>query len=699
MHRRREWLLYALSSPLLLADPKQSPLRYRNYSRVFPDYLRSLAEAAYRRRLAAVNKIQTPQALRERQQWVRRTFWELIGGEPERTPLNAKVTGSYERSGYRLEKVVYESFPGLHISANLYIPTTARPPYPGVLFQMGHAIEGKAGDVYQRCCQGLARLGFLVLGFDPMGQGERAYYPDATGTRTRFDSADTEHTVPGKQMLLYNDTSTRLQLWDAVRSLDYLASHPLVDPKRLATTGQSGGATNSMMLAAVDDRLAAAAITCGNMENFACAGFDPPGSTDDAEQNFVASAPVGFDRWDMLYPLAPKPLLVLVSARDSFGTYSPRYLDSGWEEFQHLKRMYALMGKAEHLAWDDTPLPHGLAYYPRLQVYKWMRRHLQPDLPAVTAEPEVAPEKPETLWVSESGSVVRSFRGQTPFSLNQRRAPKREGDWQKLLHLEERPATQALKVVGSVPSKGMTVEAIEVESAPGVYLPAWFFRPQKPDPNAAILLILEPQGRNSRWQEGALYHELAASGITVCAADVRGTGDLVPEYGRGSARYTGPHHEEDHYAWASLMLGRPLVGQRVTDILALVRALSTRGQIRVAASGKMTVPALFAAALEPRVQALLLSGGLTSFTDLVRSEDYKHPFANFVPGLLLHSDLPDIARSLAPRPLTVAAPVDSNDQRVPPSQVQSAFSNADHIRVLADPGWSLQSLMAFSRGK
>ena len=202
-----------------------------------------------------------------------------------------------------MEKVVYESRPRLHIPANLYIPTGGKPPYPGVLFQMGHSLNGKAAESYQRCCQGLARLGYLVLAFDPMGQGERVYYPDAQLKRTRLSSSDDEHTLPGKQMLLYGDTSTRFQVWDAMRSLDYLAAHPLVDPKRLASTGQSGGGTLTMLLMAVDDRLAAAAVASGNTENLVCADFNPPGSTDDAEQNFLDGGPAGFDRWDLFYPV------------------------------------------------------------------------------------------------------------------------------------------------------------------------------------------------------------------------------------------------------------------------------------------------------------------------------------------------------------------------------------------------------------
>src|SRR5262249_35730890 len=123
---------------------------------------------------------------------------------------------------------------------------------------MGHSTDGKAAVVYQRCCQGLARLGYVVLAFDPMGQGERTYYPRSSPSPSRL-GADEQHASPGRQLIPKGITSTRLQTWDSLRSLDYLASHPLVDPRRLASTGQSGGGTTTMLLAAVDDRLAAAA--------------------------------------------------------------------------------------------------------------------------------------------------------------------------------------------------------------------------------------------------------------------------------------------------------------------------------------------------------------------------------------------------------------------------------------------------------
>ena len=626
---------------------------YRDYSRVLPDYLRTLAAEAYAKRNSALAAITTPEAARRRQAWTRETFWRLAGGTLQKTPLNVRTTGAFERDAYKVEKLIYESRPGFHIPANLYLPKKGSAPFPAVLFQMGHTLNGKAAPLYQYCCQGLAQLGFIVLAFDPMGQGERTYYPRANGNTTRLSSADSEHTLPGKQLILTGDTSTRLQVWDAVRSLDVLATHPLVDGGRLASTGNSGGGTLTMLLAAVDDRLACAAPACANTENLACANFNPPGSTDDAEQDFLASGPEGFDRWDTLYPLAPKPLLIINSAKDFFGTYSPRYIENGREEFAKLARMYELLGKPSNLVWHESPLPHGLSHDIRIEIYRWFRKHLQGIDTPLVQEPPIKAEPEATLYATRTGNVVRDLDSKTPHILARERAtsiptPSTPRDLPKLLALDPIPHP-ALVIKGETRSQHAHIFAVEVASASGVHVPAWIFYPSTPRGDAPQLILLEPAGRNGRWGEDSLCQQLAARGITVIAPDLRGIGDLRPEYPRHAAGHARSHQEEEAYAWASMMLGKPLLGQRVTDLIAVVRSIQGRGPIRVAATGAMTVPAIFAAALEPAIQILHLSGGVESFRSLLATEEFRHPFANFVNDVLRHADLPQLIASIAPR--------------------------------------------------
>jgi dienelactone hydrolase len=630
-------------------------IRYREYARCLPDYLAALADEAYARRSARIGRLTTAAAIREYQGWARRTFLELIGGLPERTPLDLRTTGGFDREGYRLEKIVYQSRPGLFVTANLYLPKGGTAPYPGVLFHMGHSTEGKSNTGYQRCCQGLARLGYVVLAFDPMGQGERTNYPKPGGWLTRLRSATDEHSVPGRQMLLLGETATAMQLWDAIRSLDVLAAHPEVDAKRIGSTGQSGGATLTMLLAAADERIAAAAVSSGNTENFAVRPFVSPGSTDDAEQDLIGSGAVAFDRWDLLWPIAPKPLLVATSAHDFFGTYSPSYETSGREEFARLKRAYDVLGAANRLGAFETPLPHGLSYSLRVAIYNWFEHHLKARAREVAEEPPTAPEAAEALWCGASGNTVRDFGGKTPFAMLAETAraiptPESAPDLAKLLGMEPRPGA-TLEVRGATRYRECDVRAVEVNSAPRVWVPAWLFLPKRAW--SRLLVLVEPNGRNGRWREDDLYPQLAAAGIAACAVDVRGVGDLEPQFSAGSAGYEQSHQSEEDYAWASLILGHSLLGQRTADLVAMVRALAAaypQASIAVAARDRMTVPSLCAAALEPRIAKLYLARHLVSWRSLVEAETYTQPFANFVPGALRATDLPQIARRIAPRP-------------------------------------------------
>jgi dienelactone hydrolase len=694
--------LSAAPSPGRLPAASAAPypgVAYRDYFRGLPDFLDKLAACAYEARNQRIATLTTPAAVRRRQQWARETFWKLVGGAPERTPLNIRTVGGFEREHYRVEKLLYESQPNLYVPANLYIPKSHKPPFPGVLFQMGHTNNGKAG-YYQRCCQGLAQLGYLVLGFDPMGQGERIYYPDASGIKSRLVH-DSEHSHAGRQMLLVGDSATRMQVWDAVRSLDVLASHPLVDPRHIGATGQSGGGTTTMFISAVDDRIAAAVVCSGNTENVACENFIAPGSIDDAEQNFPGSGPLGFDRWDCLYPLAPKPLLVSVSDKDFFGTYSPRYISNGWEEFQKLRKVYAVLGQEDRIAWGGTPLPHHLSYDTRLQVYNWFARWLKGETGRIEAEPPTAMEEDSTLWVTGSGSVVRSFPGSaTPFSLTRGAMPKAQTTQtpealKTLLGVEMPPRALAARVLKRVPSDGCQIEALDIPSAAQVWLPAWLFRPNT-GPVKSVLLLLEPAGRNydDSWQQGGLYQELATNGHIVCVPDLRGVGDLTPEIGRGAALYEAERRSEEAWAWGSLILGKPLLGQRVTDILAALEALRHHDGVAsltliVAARGKWTVPAQFAAALDSNFAALYLAGGLLSFRNIVETEDYTYPFANFVPGILHHTDLTELP---GPKRVVLAGVVDSAGNAAPIDVVRAAYSKAGNVEVVAEARWDAATL-------
>jgi len=253
-------------------------------------------------------------------------------------------------------------------------------------------------------------------------------------------------------------------------------------------------------------------------------------------------------------------------------------------------------------------------------------------------------------------------------------------------------------VLRRVPSRVVDIEAWEVNSDSKVWVPAWMFLPRKNDPSKPVLIVLEPNGRNGRWHEGELYQNLAAQGYPVCVPDLRGVGDLAPEFGRGAAGYERSHQDEENYTWASLILGKPLLGQRVTDVLAVLQALSNYPalavrKLRIAAQGKMTVPAAFAAALTPRVESLYLAAGLISYRSLVDTEDYAYPFANFIPKLLEHTDLPEVIVGLAPRPVALAGTVDATGAQVETKRIGEIYRAVGNVRVLERADWSIEALV------
>ena len=136
----------------------------------------------------------------------------------------------------------------------------------------------------------------------------------------------------------------------------------------------------------------------------------------------------------------------------------------------------------------------------------------------------------------------------------------------------------------------------------------------------------------------------------------------------------------------------------MTDVLAILQALSNYPalagrKLRIAAQGKMTVPAAFAAALAPRVESLYLAAGLISYRSIVDTEDYSYPFANFIPKLLEHTDLPEVIAGLAPRTVALAGTVDAAGARVESNRVAEIYRAAGAVRILERADWSIEALV------
>ena len=200
-----------------------------DYSHDLEQYLVRIANEARDRRKQVISAISTRQQIADRQKSggrhrladARRTF--------RANPLNPRVTGVVERPGYRIEKVAFESRPRLYVTANLYVPAAAGR-HPAILGPLGHSVNGKAWPSYQKLFSNLARKGYVVLAYDPFGQGERIEYPGTRPGESAIGPGGTsEHEYAGRRLILLGANFGLFRAWDGIRGIDYLLTRAEVD--------------------------------------------------------------------------------------------------------------------------------------------------------------------------------------------------------------------------------------------------------------------------------------------------------------------------------------------------------------------------------------------------------------------------------------------------------------------------------------
>ncbi|HUU09716.1 MAG TPA: acetylxylan esterase [Phycisphaerae bacterium] len=624
-------------------------------------YLLAECGTCFEARRQEAAALDTPEKIIARQDRQRADWMRALGPLPERTPLNPRTVGTLDADGYRVEKVIYESRPNHHVTANLYLPKEGTPPFPAVLIPCGHDRNGKACDAYQTVAIVLARHGFVVLCYDPIGQGERCQLLDETGKPKIWGT--TEHTLTDVGARLVGWGAATYRIWDGIRSIDYLVSRPEVDATRLGCTGNSGGGTMTSYLMTTDERIYAAAPSCyiTSLERlFATIG------PQDGEQNVTGQVAVGIDHADYLTIRAPKPTLVLTATKDFFD------IDGSWTSFREAKRLYGILGHGERVELFEYPDGHGFTKPRREAALRWMRRWLQGiDEPAV--EPEIAVHKDEELQVTGCGQVVKELGGVTVWDLNVERAkalgPGREAFWRdrpKAECLAEvrrlaavRPTTEkpAVKAVGTLERDGCRIEKLLIERPGEVPVPALLFLPAKRDGKVPAVLYVDGRGKAADAGAGGAIEAIVKAGRAVLAIDARGFGETA---------VTKPKdywHDEYPFAHLGLHLARPLLGQRVEDVLAALDVLAAREEIDAAKISITGIErggpvALHAATLDERLSAVTIERSIESWMDVVATPMTEGQLGQVVAGVLACYDLPDLVRAIGPRPVEVRNPVD-----------------------------------------
>jgi dienelactone hydrolase len=314
-------------------------------------YLQYQTELAWREdgeRMRVWDGIRTEQDLLRLQKEIHHKLLTMLGGLPTtRTPLHPHVTGRIAMDGFHIEKLIFESLPGVYVTALLYVPddpnSGERTKHPAVLVPAGHAENGKVH--YQALCQRLVRRGYVVLSWDPVGQGERSQFWDAKAGKSRYNRICAEHAVLGNLAYLAGTNLARWEIWDGLRAFDYLLTRPEVDPERINITGTSGGGFQAMHIAALEPRIKVAAVSCYitslpmRIHNRI---FKDPDS--DPEQDLYGMISNGVDYAGLLLLMYPRPVFVAAATLDFFP------IEGTHKTLQEVSRLYSHFGHADRIA-------------------------------------------------------------------------------------------------------------------------------------------------------------------------------------------------------------------------------------------------------------------------------------------------------------------------------------------------------------
>ena len=665
-------------------------------------YLDGIAANYTAQRAQAVAAIHTRAAAEARQAKVRAQILSLLGGLPTRTPLNAKVLGETAADGFKIRKVIFESQPRFFVTALLYIPdgeAHAKPGIPGdrssslgskraaILMTPGHYPTGKEADAPTAAI--FARNGFVVLSYDPIGQGERLQYPDPAKPGKSLAAAPTgEHGEASLQPMLIGETFAKYEIWDAMRGVDYLASLPEVDPHRIGAMGCSGGGTVTALTSALDTRIAAIGTACY------ITSFDallPSLGPQDAEQSTPRFISSGLDFPDWIELAAPRPYAVLSTYSDMFS------FDGARHTVIEARRFYSLFDPPSagtlangappsipptptapalntdttnripltaRLQWITGPGGHAALGPIMDDIVSFYQRNLQP---GVDADHPIVPETSprmlttpvadvpkEAYQVTTTGQVATSFPGcATVFSLNKQHAARvvpvhraifafdqLNASVRELTGAEVKPGESKydadLLASGSGP--------IAIPTAGGLRLHGELGVPSTPGRHPAVLLLVANIGAATHQRIAAL----AAQGNVVLAITPRpspaGTDDM-------KAPLLGPFYL---LSLRADMVGKTLIGLRADDAIRAVDYLTARAdvdpvQISAEASGHMGLVLLHAGVLDRRIRHIAVDHVLASYRSLLDAPMPTGAPEDILPGVLLHYDIPDLVRALGPR--------------------------------------------------
>ncbi len=529
---------------------------------------------------------------------------------PEKTPVHAEVFGKIERNGYSIEKVLLETYPGFYLGGNLYRPRGRQGKFPAVVSPHGHWSYGRLENQQLASIPGrainLARQGYVVFTYDMVGYNDTTQAPHGFG---------------GPREALWGVGLLGLQLWDSIRAVDFVSSLAEVDPERIAATGASGGGTQTFLLAAVDERVKAAAPV--NMISFLMQGGSP---CENAPNLRVGAINVEFGAM-----MAPRPLL-MVSATGDWTRNTPK------EEFPGIQGIYRLLGVEQNVEQVQIDAPHNYNRQSREAVYRFFGARVlgQPGDYSEKGFPVEQPGDMLSLYlrqrpanavtleqfvedrVTEAKRGIEQLRPADAATLARAREAFGERLAFSLLVAKPAAVDVAAEVKDSLPN-GQTL--VFGRRGKGDRVSAVWLQPRKANPEAPPALLVHPEGvawvLSSSESAHGLVKAILERGGAVLGIDTFQTGRSRAPRDHGKKFFTTFNQTDD--------------ANRVQDILTAieyVRKRTGRPEVNVVGLEMGGVWSLFARAMED--EKVSLAADLAQFRADTDAE-YVEKF--FIPGL------------------------------------------------------------------
>ena len=595
-------------------------------------------DAARQERFA---RAKTEADLRDLQDELRQKVLRVIGGLPDtKTPLNARVTGTIPMDGYRIDKLVFESLPGLHVTALVYVPEGGAGKRPAVLLACGHSPVGKAHPGYQEIAVRLARRGYVVLCWDPVGQGERSQFWDKARGRSRYNLVCGEHAVLGNFATIAGTSLVRYMVWDGIRAVDYLLTRDDVDPGHLAITGTSGGGFQSTWIAALDPRIAAVLPSCFPTAlpmRMANRIFEDPDS--DPEQDPPGLVSEGIDHAGLLLLAYPRPLHVSAAVLDFFPIEGTR------RTLREIAAFYRRFGHADRVALSEGYHKHQYSAENQAKAFAFLDRVF--GRPAYAGLGEAKALEPEALWSTPTGQVREDLGGRSLLEVlrddvrarppvTQTLAELYRGagyagirDWPVVAFSGVAPRHAiAWEAAGSDRVGTATIDRYRLRHSGGLVIPLVHVR-RDGAPRRELLLRLSLQGKIGP-EDWAEVEARLAEGHELVSFDPRGLGETRMRYKAASiddpalapadeaAAYASPLSGVlANHVYNAQLVGRPYLLEVIEDVEIAVRFTRARlaaREVAIEAPGDGRLLAWAVANALPDVALVLPQGSGETFT-------------------------------------------------------------------------------------